>query len=104
MEGQIDCIKCHSIGLKNTIALTGSALTPYQIFLLKRKSNNFHFILDSDVAGKKAVSKIKKKYSEFINIKVSEIPPPYEDVDDYISNSNDLSFLENINENWYTKY
>lgn len=85
VEGQIDCISCHANGVLNTVALTGSDLTMHQVFLLKRKTNNFYLLLDNDAAGKDATSKILKKYSRFINIQTLELPNGYGDVDEYLA-------------------
>ena len=40
MEGFMDVIRASTIGIKNTVALMGTALTKEQIALLKRLSNN----------------------------------------------------------------
>lgn len=87
VEGQIDCIKCQSRGFFNTVALNGSELTIQQAFILKRITNNFNILLDNDKAGKKATNKILKKYSDFVNIKIVNLPSEYKDVDDYLTNS-----------------
>jgi DNA primase len=36
VEGQMDVISCHQMGMKNVVAASGTALTPEQIKLLKR--------------------------------------------------------------------
>ena len=40
MEGFMDVIRASTIGIKNTVALMGTALTKEQIALIKRLSNN----------------------------------------------------------------
>ena len=40
MEGFMDVIRASTIGIKNTVALMGTALTKEQINLIKRLSNN----------------------------------------------------------------
>lgn len=51
MEGFMDVIRAFSIGVKNTVALMGTALTSEQINLLKRLSKNIILCLDGDSAG-----------------------------------------------------
>lgn len=51
MEGFMDVIRAFSIGVKNTVALMGTALTSEQINLLKRLSKNIILCLDGDNAG-----------------------------------------------------
>lgn len=96
VEGQIDCIKCHSFNLKNTVALTGSEITLQQIFSLMRKTKNFYFILDPDSAGEKALNKIKRNYGSDINIFTIKLPSNYEDIDDYFMRSSDYSCLDTL--------
>lgn len=93
VEGQIDCISCHSKGFKNTVALTGSDLTMHQVFLLKRKTNNIYLLLDNDEAGQKATAKIIKNYSQFINISALKLPDEYGDIDEYLKESNEYDLL-----------
>jgi len=54
VEGFMDVIRLHTIGIKNVVALMGTALTKEQITLIKRVSNNIIISLDGDGAGKKA--------------------------------------------------
>ncbi|MGM9878680.1 MAG: DNA primase [Bacilli bacterium] len=54
VEGFMDVIRLYSIGIKNVVALMGTALTKEQINLLKRLSQNIYICLDGDSAGKKA--------------------------------------------------
>lgn len=96
VEGQFDCIKCHQIGLLNTVALTGSDLSMQQIFILKRKTNNFYLLMDNDKAGERAVEKVIKNYSKFINIKTIKLPKQYNDVDSFIVKSTDKEIKNNF--------
>lgn len=54
VEGFMDVIRLYSIGIKNVVALMGTALTKEQITLIKRVSNNIVICLDGDGPGKKA--------------------------------------------------
>jgi len=51
MEGFMDVIRASTIGVKNTVALMGTALTDEQISLLKKLSLNVYLCLDGDNAG-----------------------------------------------------
>lgn len=57
VEGQMDLLMCHQAGYRNTVAISGTALSEIQIEALKRLSNNVILALDSDVAGLRASSK-----------------------------------------------
>ena len=58
MEGFMDVIRASTIGVKNTVALMGTALTSNQISLIKRLSNNIILCLDGDQPGIKAMLSI----------------------------------------------
>lgn len=51
MEGFMDVIRASTIGVKNTVALMGTALTDEQISMLKRLSLNIYLCLDGDKPG-----------------------------------------------------
>lgn len=51
MEGFMDVIRASTIGVRNTVALMGTALTTEQIQLIKRLSSNVILCLDGDQAG-----------------------------------------------------
>lgn len=54
MEGFMDVIRASTIGIKNTIALMGTALTDEQISLIKKLSLNVYLCLDGDKPGQDA--------------------------------------------------
>lgn len=54
MEGFMDVIRAYTIGVKNVVALMGTAMTHDQIQLLKRLSNHIILCFDGDDAGKHA--------------------------------------------------
>lgn len=97
VEGQIDCISCHSRGYHNVVALGGSSLGDYQTFLLKKYTDTVYLLLDNDVAGEKAANKIIKTYSQDINIKKLTLPSQYNDVDEYLNKSSDYRIFERLN-------
>lgn len=51
VEGQMDLLLLHQIGFQNTVALSGTALTPQHLSLIKRYADNLMLALDSDRAG-----------------------------------------------------
>ena len=55
MEGFMDVIRASTIGVKNTVALMGTALTEDQISLLKKLSLNVYMCLDGDDPGQDAI-------------------------------------------------
>ena len=55
MEGFMDVIRAFTIGVKNTVALMGTAMTDDQISLLKKLSLNVYMCLDGDNPGQDAI-------------------------------------------------
>jgi DNA primase len=51
VEGELDAISSYQAGVKNVVAIKGSALTESQIRLIKRFTDNLILALDQDVAG-----------------------------------------------------
>jgi len=54
VEGQFDVIMAHQFGFKNTVAVSGSALTEEHLDLIKRFTQNIVFAFDPDSAGQNA--------------------------------------------------
>jgi DNA primase len=54
VEGQMDIIMAHQAGTKNTVAVSGTALTPYHLENIKRFSEKLLLCFDGDEAGIKA--------------------------------------------------
>lgn len=51
VEGELDAISSYQAGIKNVVAIKGSALTEDQVRLLSRFAGKFILALDSDLAG-----------------------------------------------------
>ena len=57
VEGQFDLLLLHQIGFQNTIALSGTALSPQHLSFIKRYAENLMLCLDADKAGLAASAK-----------------------------------------------
>lgn len=57
VEGNVDCIMSHQAGVKNCIAVSGTALTPIHLGIIKRYTSNLVLAFDMDLAGNKATAK-----------------------------------------------
>lgn len=87
MEGFMDVIRASSIGIKNTIALMGTALTKEQINLIKRLSNNVILCLDGDDPGQHAtLTNGNLLLEQGLEVKVIKLPNP-DDPDTFILNN-----------------
>jgi DNA primase len=54
VEGQLDALRCWSVGLKTAIAPQGTSITESQLVLLRRYQTQVECFFDSDSAGQKA--------------------------------------------------
>jgi DNA primase len=84
MEGFMDVIRASTIGIKNTVALMGTALTDDQIGLIKKLSQNVYLCLDGDEPGQNADlhnGELLEKAG--LNVKVVKLTDD-EDPDSYI--------------------
>jgi len=65
VEGELDAISCFSIGIKNVVAVKGTALTENQVALINRFTNNICLCFDKDDAGyeatRKSLASLEKK-------------------------------------------
>ena len=93
MEGFMDVIRASTIGINNTIALMGTALTREHINLIKRLSNNIILCLDGDDPGVNATISIGNHLlDEGIEVKVVPLPSK-DDPDTYILNNGKDKFI-----------
>ncbi len=84
MEGFMDVIRASTIGIKNTVALMGTALTKDQMQLIKRLASTIILCLDGDDPGVHATLSIGEEFQkEGIEAKVVMLPNP-EDPDSFI--------------------
>ena len=57
VEGQMDVIASHQVGVCNVVASSGTALTNQQVGLLSRYTKNLAFCFDADSAGEQATKR-----------------------------------------------
>ncbi len=75
VEGYTDVIMAHQAGTQNVVATSGTALTPYQLKIVKRYSENLILGFDMDVAGESATKKgIDLAQGLGFNLKVIRLP------------------------------
>lgn len=75
VEGYMDVLASHQVGVTNVVASSGTALTPDQVRLVKRFANEVRFAFDQDLAGDTASKRgITVAWQEDVTTKVITIP------------------------------
>mgnify|MGYP001579778789 CR=1 FL=1 len=75
VEGNMDAISSHQVGITNVVASSGTALTPEQINLLKRYTKNIALAFDPDAAGQTAALRgLEVAWQQDISISVVSLP------------------------------
>ena len=75
VEGYLDVLSMHQLGITNVVASSGTSLTVEQIRLIRKFTNNVTIIYDGDSAGIKAALRgIDLVLKEGLNVKVVLLP------------------------------
>lgn len=83
-EGYLDVITLSQAGIENVVASSGTSLTPAQIKLIRRFTENITILYDGDIAGIKAALKgIDLILEENMNVRILLLPDN-EDPDSYV--------------------
>lgn len=90
VEGNVDCIMSHQSGVKNCLAVSGTALTPAHLGIIKRFSNNLILSFDMDLAGNNATKKgIDMALRNGFNVKVISMNSEKDPADIILSSGED---------------
>jgi len=96
VEGYMDLISLYQSGVKNVVAVSGTALTDDQVQLLSRYTKNVVLLFDSDVAGIKAsMRSIELLLKRDMEVKIVSLPEA-EDPDSFINKHGKDEFDELI--------
>jgi DNA primase len=96
VEGYTDVVSLHQAGIENVVASSGTSLTPEQVRLIRRFSDNITVLYDGDAAGIKASLRgIDIILEEDMNVK-SVVFPDGDDPDSYIRKVGGAAFSEYV--------
>ena len=99
VEGYTDVVSLHQAGVENVVASGGTSLTPDQLRLIKKYTNNLTIIYDGDNAGIKAALRgLDLALEEGLNVKLVLIPDK-EDPDSYVNKVGPVAFREFVEQN-----
>lgn len=99
VEGYTDVTAMHQAGIENVVASGGTSLTPDQLRLIKKYTNNLTIIYDGDAAGIKAALRgLDLAIEEGLNVQMVLIPDK-EDPDSYVKKVGSDAFREFVKSN-----
>ena len=76
VEGYTDVLALHQAGIRETVAIMGTAVTPDQLGELGRAAPTVYFALDADAAGQEAMARAARTAEERgIELRVVQLPP-----------------------------
>jgi DNA primase len=96
VEGYMDLISLYQAGIRNVVAVSGTALTDEQVQLLSRYTKNVVLLFDADTAGIKAsMRSIEILLKKDFEIKIVSLPSG-EDPDSFVNKYGKEDFEEMI--------
>src|SRR5690348_12503441 len=99
VEGYTDVISLHQAGLENTVASSGTSLTPDQLRLIRKYTANLTILYDGDPAGIKAAMRgLDLALEEGLNVQLVLLPEN-EDPDSYVRKAGPEGFRQYIRDN-----
>ncbi|MBI3140140.1 MAG: DNA primase [Sphingobacteriales bacterium] len=99
VEGYTDVVSLHQAGIENVVASGGTSLTPDQLRLIRKYTNNLTIIYDGDAAGVKAALRgLDLALEEGLNVKLVLIPDK-EDPDSYVNKVGAAAFTQFVQKN-----
>ncbi len=99
VEGYTDVMALHQAGVENVMASGGTSLTPDQLRLIKKYSNNLTILYDGDAAGIKAAMRgLDLALEEGLRVQLVLLPDN-EDPDSYVHRVGTEAFRQYIQKN-----
>ena len=97
MEGFMDVIRAFTIGVENTVATMGTAVTKNQALLIKKMAKDVILCFDGDSAGAKATNACIELFNEIgVNPKIVRLEENL-DPDEYILKYGKEKFISKLN-------
>ncbi len=91
VEGNMDAVSSHEAGVKNVVAVSGTAFSEEQIDTLKRYCSRIALAFDADLAGQNAASRaLPHAWKSGLQVMVVTLPAGFKDPDEVIRKDPEL--------------
>jgi DNA primase len=91
VEGNMDAISSHEAGVKNVVAVSGTAFSEEQIDVLKRYCSRLALAFDADIAGQNAASRaLPHAWKSGLQVMIVVLPAGFKDPDEVIRKDPEL--------------
>jgi len=95
VEGNLDVISSFVIGIENTIAISGTALTEEHAKIIKRYAEKVRLCFDMDEAGQNAMKKSVKTCLEAgLDVEIITLPGGVKDINDLLKDGRGEEWVE----------
>lgn len=85
VEGNMDAVSSHEAGVKNVVAVSGTAFSTDQIDILKRYCSRIALAFDADLAGQNAIARaLPHAWKNGLQVMVVTLPEGFKDPDEVI--------------------
>ncbi len=74
VEGYTDVLACHQAGIRDAVAIMGTAITPEQVKLLSAYASEAVLALDADRAGREAMLRAQAVGGKRLRLRVARMP------------------------------
>ena len=74
VEGYTDVLACHQAGIRDAVAIMGTAITPEQVKLLSAYAEEAVLALDADRAGREAMLRAQAVGGKRLRLRVARMP------------------------------
>jgi DNA primase len=74
VEGYTDVLALHQAGIKEAVAIMGTAVTPDQLVRLRQAATTIYFALDADAAGQEAMARAARNADGEFELRAVQLP------------------------------
>jgi DNA primase len=75
MEGYTDVVIAHQSGVKNAVAVLGTALNPQHVRIMRRFADTVYLVLDGDDAGQRRTNEVLEHFlTENVDLRIVTLP------------------------------